>query len=778
MSTNVSQDQHLLSSTDPPPPQVRDYLIALARAKWLIAATLLLFLIVGAVYLHFASPAYEASARVLIDEKSREGGASFFDLFGTTRLTKSTNEIEVLGSHSLAVDVASALLQRRFLNELDQQPIPIILAENGKPPDSLFADSATIAAELQSTMEFVPIKESEVIKITARRHNPEEAALLANTYAERYVQRDLLQSRTRSRAIREYLQQELTIKKKALEEAERNLQEYMRVSGVVTLDAEIRKVVEQLSQLEASRDAVGMEISSAMKVLASYEHELKTQEPRAAETITASNDAYIRLLQEQLAKLEVTRDVTIAQNPSMVSDPAYTSKLREQEGQIALLRKNLAQRTQDYLTTLLPGERNAGGDGSAGYLSSLKQRIVEKQIDLEGLRARRAALDGAIRQYDEAFGRIPQKSIELAKHQRAQLSSEKLYLLVEEKYNEAAIKETAEFGSVNIVDRAVTPRDPVSPRVMFTLILSGLAGLFLGIMLALLRSVTRVKANTPEELIHRGFNPMATVKTMSFAGLRHGATMTVPSHGRMLDIHLVTHLYPYSSAAESFRHLRTGIDFARADKQLRHILITSPSRGDGKTVVAANLALAFAQADKSVLLIDADLRRPRLHTLFELPPDPGFADVMLHGKLAMEVIVARVLPNLDVLPSGVTPRHPSEALGSKKLKQFLDEMDKVYDTVIFDAPPLLPVTDASILAPHVDAVVLVAGSGQTPMAALARSRDILQQVRAPLLGVVLNRFSVRKAYGGYRAGSGYGYMQPDREYYRTPGDITTEGEST
>jgi len=254
--------------------------------------------------------------------------------------------------------------------------------------------------------------------------------------------------------------------------------------------------------------------------------------------------------------------------------------------------------------------------------------------------------------------------------------------------------------------------------------------------------------------------------------------MTVPSHGRMLDIHLVTHLYPYSSAAESFRHLRTGIDFARTDKPVRRILVTSPNRGDGKTVVAANLAMAFAQADRNVLLVDADLRRPRLHTLFELPHDPGFADVMLHGKLAMEVIVSRVLPNLDVLPSGVTPRHPSEALGSKRLLQFLEDLDKVYDTVIFDAPPLLPVTDASLLAPVVDGTILVVSSGQTPVAALNRARDILQQVHASIFGVVFNRFSVRKAYGGYRAGNGYGYMQPDRECYRSPGDISAESEDT
>ena len=176
----------------------------------------------------------------------------------------------------------------------------------------------------------------------------------------------------------------------------------------------------------------------------------------------------------------------------------------------------------------------------------------------------------------------------------------------------------------------------------------------------------------------------------------------------MLDIHLVTHLYPYSSAAESYRHLRTGIEFARTDKPIRRILVSSPNRGDGKSVTAANLALAFAQADRNVLLVDADLRRPRLHTLFELPHDPGFADVLLHGKHAMEVIVSRVLPNLDVLPSGVTPRHPSEALGSRRMRQFLDDVDKVYDIILFDAPPLLPVNDAILLSPVVDAVILVA----------------------------------------------------------------------
>lgn len=771
MTINIAAPQSVVQSPESRQPTFKDYLIVFARGKWVLLAVFSIVLLAAFLYTYLTPKTYEATARVLVDVKGREGIPSFFDLFGTTLNTKSTNELEVLGSSSLAQTVADVLLQQRYLEYDGIKIIPILLEQANSKNNHAQADREAIAERVRLATEFLPVKDSEVIKITTRSHDPREAALVANTYAEQYTARNLTQSRSRSRAVREFLEQQLQVKKRNLEDAERTLQDYMRQSGVVTLDTEVRKVVDQLSQLEATRDGLDVELTSRLKMLAIYEQELSQQGPRAERIVTEYNDTYIKMLQEQLARLEVQRDVIIAQNPGITSDETYAPKLAEINGQISALRKNLDQRTKQFLDNIVPGDRGVtSGEVTGNFLGAMKEKILERQIEIEGVRARKAALSNVIVDYEQEFKRIPEKSVELAKRQRAHLSAEKLYLFVEEKYNEASIKEKAELGSASIVDRAVIPTIPVSPRLLFNLILGALAGLGLGVAVVLLRSELVAKVNSPEDLARNEYVPLTTVRRMAFAGLPRGATMAIPSHGRMLDIHLVTHLYPYSSSAEAFRHLRTGLEFGYPERPLKLIEVTSPNRGDGKTVTAANLALAYAQAEKNVLLVDADLRRPRLHTLFELPNDPGLADVLAHGKHPVEVIISRVLPNLDVLPSGSSPKHPFEILGSKRMQQFLGDISKLYDVVVFDTASLLPVTDASVLAARVDGTVIVVSAGETALTALDRSRELLEQVGANILGIVLNRFNIQKAYGGYSSKNTAGYFNTDGDYHQTPGN--------
>jgi polysaccharide biosynthesis transport protein len=472
MSINIAGPQAVAQETEPRQPTVRDYLIVFARGKWTLLSIFGVVLAAALIYTLLTPKTYEATSLVLVDVKGREGVPSFFDLFGTTLNTKSTNELEVLGSSSLAQTVADALLQRRHFDAEGGDIIPIIRARPDSRTNRSLADREEVAHDVRLATDFFPVKESEVIKITTKSEDPREAALIANTYAEAYTERNLTQSRSRSRAVREFLEEQLRLRKKNLEDAERTLQDYMRQSGVVTLDTEVRKVVDQLSLLEAARDALDLEMTSRRKTLAIYEQELKQQAPRAEKIVTEYNDAYIRMLQEQLARLEVQRDVTIAQNPGITTDQTYAAKLAEFNNQISTLRANLDQRTKQYLNNIVPSERGSmPGEMSASYLGGMKEKILERQIELEGIRARKTAMDGVINEYEQQFKRIPEKSVELAKRQRAHLSAEKLYLFVEEKFNEASIKEKAELGSASIVDRAVIPTTPVSPRLLFNLIL-------------------------------------------------------------------------------------------------------------------------------------------------------------------------------------------------------------------------------------------------------------------------------------------------------------------
>ena len=537
-----------------------------------------------------------------------------------------------------------------------------------------------------------------------------------------------------------------------------SLQTYMKNSGMVNLDSDTRKVVHQLAQLEATRDGLDIEISTRTKTLESLRQELATQEPNAAKSIGESNDAYIRLLQDQLAKLEVQRDQIIAQNPEMTRDAVFTQKLQEIDAEVASLKKNLEKRTQAYPKLVLPGDA-MGGDRltTTNFLAQLKQRIIEQQMELTGLAARKVALQGVIADYERQFNQIPQKSIELAKLQRARLSSEKLYLMVEEGYNEAAINETSEFGYVSVMDSAFVSDEPVSPKVAANLVIGALLGFGLGVGLVFVRARLDDRLRTPEDLRRLGYIHLSSISRMVWPRNGRNGTVGSTEEAKKLDKHLVSYFNPLSAVTESYRNLRVNILSMLPNHPMRTIIVTSGAPGEGKSTTAANLAICFAQAEKRILLVETDMRRPAVHAMFGLPQEPGLSEMLL-GRNGVDARIHRdVVRNLDVVCCGMIPPNPAEILGSARMGDFISRMSKVYDLVLFDTAPVLAATDAVVVSRFVDGVLVVVSSGTTRFDILERTAEALKKVGANLFGVVLNNFDVGRAYGRNYDSYGYGY---------------------
>jgi capsular exopolysaccharide synthesis family protein len=750
---------------------LREYAAILYRGKWLILMTVAVVFSLTALYTFRSKPVYESNTLVLIDMKGKDGGMPVFDITGASVANKITNELEIMKSNATTESVAAALLARRTLSDTSTSLLPILRPSENNSTGDTVASAETIADRVSYALDFTPIKESDIIRITARSTDANEAALIASVFTEVYTSRNLNDSRTRSTAMREFLQTQMQSKRNVLDTTENDLQHYMRASGVVSLDAEANKVVDQLAQLEAQRDGLEVDRSSRQKNLESYKQELAQQEPNAAKAIGESNDSYIRLLQEQLAKLEVQRDVTSAQNPGMEKEQLYSDKLGEINGQIKEIKKKLSERTKEFLTSLLPGGINTT-TGNASFLSEIKQKIIEQQIELGDIGARVKALNVVIADYERKFNQIPQKSINLAKLQRSRLSSEKLYLLVEEKYNEAAIKEKSEFGYVNVIDHAKVSTRQVSPRVTQNLILGLLLGLGLGVGLVLVRAFTDRRIRTPEDLKRNGFIALSSIGLMNGELQKVAQAIALSGKKQTLDKHLVAHYRPLSPLAESYRHLRTKVQYVSVDNPLHCIVVTSANPQEGKTTTTCNLAISFSQTERKVLLIDADMRRAAVHTAFGIPNTIGLNEHLFGKSTVDEVIRKNVLTNLDIVTCGMTPPNPSEILGSKRMKEFIIQMKERYDLVLFDSPPLLAVTDAAILATEADGVLLVASAGETQMAGVERVAEFLSGIGVNLLGVVLNKFDARQAYGGYHSSEHYGYYGYKSGYYREDGAST------
>ncbi|WP_203649334.1 CpsD/CapB family tyrosine-protein kinase [Secundilactobacillus yichangensis] len=217
-------------------------------------------------------------------------------------------------------------------------------------------------------------------------------------------------------------------------------------------------------------------------------------------------------------------------------------------------------------------------------------------------------------------------------------------------------------------------------------------------------------------------------------------------------VKLVTAVEPKNVVSEQFRTVRTNIEFSSIDKEIKTLLFTSSDVSEGKSTVSANTAVTWAQQGKKVLFVDADLRRPTLHTTFGLTNTQGLSTILASNEDYHSIQTASAIENLTVITSGPIPPNPAELLNSNRMKNFLLSVENEYDLIVLDVPPLLSVTDTQVLAANVDGVVLVVRQGVAQRVAVKRSKELLNMVHANLLGYVLNDVAPKNGYG-----YGYGY---------------------
>ena len=281
---------------------------------------------------------------------------------------------------------------------------------------------------------------------------------------------------------------------------------------------------------------------------------------------------------------------------------------------------------------------------------------------------------------------------------------------------------------LTVIEPAKAPESPVAPRPLLNAVLAAFAALALVAAIALTVEYLddTIRGSDDAEDV-AGLPTLATVMRMSPRLMRHATDA------------LATLVHPRSPAAEAYRTLRTNVEFASIDRTVKTLVVTSAVPGEGKTVTAANLAVAFAQAGRRVLLIDADLRRPGVHELFALPSDPGLTSMIRSDDpLAAGVIHGGDPPGLDVLTAGPVPPNPAELLGTQRLKTLIAALGERYDMLIFDSAPVDLYTDSAVLASFLDAAILVVAAGRSRRAPVRRAREALARVDSNVLGIVLN----------------------------------------
>lgn len=337
--------------------------------------------------------------------------------------------------------------------------------------------------------------------------------------------------------------------------------------------------------------------------------------------------------------------------------------------------------------------------------------------------------------------------------ERATLRSQASSLASQTALLQQQLAELAPAGKLRVgevIDSADLPPSPVSPNHLNSALLGLVGGLVLGIGSAFLRERLDDRLRGRDDL-------ESLLHAPAFA-----AVPRIPGWKRRKRAVLVTLSQPRSAAAEAYKTLRTGFLFSAGKQGAKVIMVTSPHAGEGKTVTTANLGVALAQAGKRVILISADLRKPRLNQFFGLANQTGLTNVLSGEVSPWQAVRNTGVENLQVMPSGPVPGNPAELLGSNAMGNLLSVPNEMADYVLVDAAPLLAVADAATLAPLVDAVLFVVDAQSTHRGAVQQARRQLEQVNALIIGAVLNNFDPSKAgaYSYYRYT--YRYEEPDQ----------------
>ncbi len=291
-------------------------------------------------------------------------------------------------------------------------------------------------------------------------------------------------------------------------------------------------------------------------------------------------------------------------------------------------------------------------------------------------------------------------------------------------------------NTLSMVEPPKLPTSPIAPNVVTNVLLSAAIGLALALVSIFLIEYLDDTIKSPDDV------------SQSLGLYNLGAIADI--WGQASGDRLVAAKHPRSSHAEAYRTLRTNIQVTHLDDPLKTLLITSANPREGKSVTTANLAVVMALGGLRVLLIDADMRRPQQHHIFELPNDFGLVSALLHPEATVETYIqATQTENLSVLTTGPHPPNPAELLDSKRMRDLLERFKAKFDLIIFDTPPILPRIDAAILARHVDGVVLVADAGHTRREAANRAKEAMMRAGGHILGVVLNRIANRSYYYYY-----------------------------
>ena len=708
--------QHVAVERDDDVIDLRALWAMLVRRRWTVLITALIIVVAGTVYTAMQTPIYRASTTVQIERES-SNIVGFDDVVAAESGNRDFYETqyELLRSRNLA---------RRVIDQLGlQPPAPVastpgpldgfktmlagLLGETPDPankPEPEPPQAPNLEGRFLSSLTVEPVRNSRLVRLHYNSPDPREAALVVNTLARAYVDMNLERRFDASTYAKSFLEDRIKQVRADLEDSERVFLQYTQSRGIVSTEDKLGTLTDKL------RAQSGVQVTA--------ENERIRAESRYQEMLASEFDSLPQMLESQVIQELKQRKVALQTERSEMArlfKPDYpamvqlASKIEEVDAEIAREVNNIRDSIKMEFQTRLREE-------------------VKLQESIAATR--------------EEILQLEESSTDFTTLKREVDTNRELYDGLLQRMKEVGVAAGIANNNISVVDAAAIPRGPYSPNIRRSIAIALVLGLFAGVGLAFLFELLDDTIKGSQDLEKLLGKPVL------------GVIPKVPEREvRGAEVSLMAFHHPTSAFAEAYRSMRTALSFSTAQGVPKVLHVTSSGAGEGKTTTAISAAINLCQTGANVLLIDADLRNPSLHKVFDLPNHKGLSNYLSGAAEPAAVTQPSGVRGLFLMSSGPIPPNPAELLHGARMVDLASLGAKRFDYVIIDSPPLLGLADALILGDVAQATLLVVAANSTRQGAVEAALKRLRHSRANVLGAVMTKFDMSKASYGY----GYGY---------------------
>jgi capsular exopolysaccharide synthesis family protein len=716
---------------------LRDYLQIILRRKWIVITVLLTVLTTVSIGTFMMKPQYKATTTIKI-EMDKMNILSFNDVYQAQMTSEDSfqqTQFKVLKSRNLAKRVIRQM-KLDASPEFSGQKQEARQAAFLKKPDALGEgiDSSLVDGFI-GRVEVAPQPRSSLVNVSFTSYEPDMAANVVNALAKSYIDLNIESKYEATQQAREWLEKQLEAMKVKVEQAEEKLNQYAGKNEIIFLETKVddngkgggseNLVTKKLASLSTELIAA---TSERIQKEALY-NELKAGDVESSSLVM--NSPLMQGLRKDQAALESEYNQNLK-----IYKPDYPKMVKLKE-LIDQINKRMATEAKKIVNSIRKDYEAAVK--KEGYLKAAFDKQKQEALDLNN------------------------RAVQYLILKREADTNKELYNGLLQRLKETGISATLNASNIQILDKAEVPKWPFKPNRQRNILLALIVGLFGGVGLAFFTEYLDNTIKTPEDVEKRMFMPSLGIvplytsdpaaKALREKKKSRPRNAIARPADRQLPVEYISHLDSKSQLSEAYSSIRTFLLFSSAGKPPKVMMVTSPRREEGKTTTSINTAISLTKSDAKAVLIDADMRRPRLHKVFTVSNTNGLSS-FLSGNIEFgdDLIRHTDIPNLDVITSGPLPPNPAELLSSYRLRELIEGLYPLYNFIIIDSPPLLGLADAAITSTHTDGVILVVKSGATPRDAAVQAKKVLESVNAKVLGVVLNAINetnIRYGYSSY-----------------------------